>query len=103
MPLVTERNGLISVPAPPATTQVPDVTGMSQSAAESLLTGAGLTPSVVIDQVSDPAQDGIVQSTDPAAGSDAQSGEVVIVHVGQFQQGQGTTTATTTTTTTTTP
>jgi eukaryotic-like serine/threonine-protein kinase len=88
----------LSVSKGPATTQVPDVTGMSQSAAESLLTGAGLTPSVVTDPVTDPAQDGIVQSTDPAPGSDAQSGDTVIIHVGQFQQGQGTTTTTTTTT-----
>jgi serine/threonine-protein kinase len=90
----------LSVSKGPATTQVPDVTGMSQSAAISLLTGAGLTPSVVTDPVTDPAQDGIVQSTDPAPGSDAQSGDVVIIHVGQFQQGQGdqgTTTSTTTT------
>jgi serine/threonine-protein kinase len=90
----------LSVSKGPATTQVPDVTGMSQSAAESLLTGAGLTPSVVTDPVTDPAQDGIVQSTDPAPGSDAQSGDGVIIHVGQFQQGpggQGTTTTTTTT------
>jgi len=89
----------LSVAAGPSKTQVPDVTGMSQSAAESLLTGAGLTPSVVTDPVSDPAQDGIVQSTDPAPGSDAQSGEVVIIHVGQFQQGGGQSTNGTTTTT----
>ena len=89
----------LAVSKGPATTQVPDVTGMSQSAAESLLTGAGLTPSVVTDPVTDPAQDGIVQSTDPAPGSDAQSGEVVIIHVGQFQQGGGQSTNGTTTTT----
>jgi serine/threonine-protein kinase len=89
----------LSVSKGPATTQVPDVTGMSQSAAETLLTGAGLTPSVVTDPVTDPAQDGIVQSTDPAPGSDAQSGEVVIIHVGQFQQGGGQSTNGTTTTT----
>jgi len=88
----------LSVSKGPATTQVPDVTGMSQTAAESLLTGAGLTPSVVTDPVTDPAQDGIVQSTDPAPGSDAQSGEVVIIHVGQFTQGQGDQGTTTTTT-----
>jgi serine/threonine-protein kinase len=88
----------LSVSKGPATTQVPDVTGMSQSAAESLLSGAGLTPSVVTDPVTDPAQDGIVQSTDPAPGSDAQSGEVVIIHVGQFQQGGGQSTNSTTTT-----
>jgi eukaryotic-like serine/threonine-protein kinase len=93
----------LSVSKGPATTQVPDVTGMSQSAAESLLTGAGLTPSVVYDPVADPAQDGIVQSTDPAPGSDAKSGEVVIMHVGQLQQGGDTGTTTTTATTPTTP
>ena len=55
----------LSVSKGPATTQVPDVTGMSQSTAESLLTGAGLTPSVVYDPVTDPAQDGIVQPPTP--------------------------------------
>ena len=75
----------LSVSKGPATTQVPDVTGMSQSTAESLLTGAGLTPSIVYDPVTDPAQDGIVISTDPAPNSDAKSGEVVIIHVGQLQ------------------
>ena len=71
---------------------------MSQSTAESLLTGAGLTPSVVYDPVTDPAQDGIVQSTDPAPGSDAKSGEVVIIHVGQLQSAPPGTGGTTTTT-----
>jgi serine/threonine-protein kinase len=86
----------LSVSKGPATTQVPDVTGMTQSTAESLLTGAGLTPSVVYDPVTDPAQDGIVQSTDPAPGSDAKSGDVVIIHVGQLQSppNGGTTTTT---------
>jgi serine/threonine-protein kinase len=92
----------LSVSKGPATTQVPDVTGQSQSTAESLLSGAGLTPSVVYDPVTDPSQDGIVISTDPAAGSDAKSGEVVIMHVGQLQQGTpGGDTGTTTTATTT--
>ncbi|MGZ4339062.1 MAG: Stk1 family PASTA domain-containing Ser/Thr kinase [Gaiellaceae bacterium] len=90
----------LSVSKGPATTQVPDVTGQSQSTAEALLTGAGLTPSIVYDPVSDPSQDGIVLSTDPAPGSDAKSGEVVIIHVGQLQSGTTTTTAPPTTTTT---
>ena len=34
----------LSVSKGPATTQVPDVTGQTQAAAESILTGAGLTP-----------------------------------------------------------
>jgi serine/threonine-protein kinase len=81
---------------------VPDVTGQNQSTAETILTGAGLTPSVVYDPVTDPSQDGIVLSTDPAQGADAKSGEVVIMHVGQLQQGTpGGDTGTTTTTTTT--
>jgi serine/threonine-protein kinase len=89
----------LSVSKGPATTQVPDVTGQNQSTAESILTGAGLTPSVVYDPVTDPSQDGIVISTDPAPGSDAKSGEVVIMHVGQLQQGTpGGDTGTTTTT-----
>jgi serine/threonine-protein kinase len=92
----------LSVSKGPATTQVPDVTGQNQSTAETILTGAGLTPSVVYDPVTDPSQDGIVLSTDPAQGADAKSGEVVIMHVGQLQQGTpGGDTGTTTTTTTT--
>jgi serine/threonine-protein kinase len=92
----------LSVSKGPATTQVPDVTGQNQATAESILTGAGLTPSVVYDPVTDPSQDGIVISTDPSQGADAKSGEVVIMHVGQLQQGApGGDTGTTTTTTTT--
>jgi beta-lactam-binding protein with PASTA domain/predicted Ser/Thr protein kinase len=75
----------LTVSKGPATTQVPDVTGMDQSTAESVLTGSGLTPAVVFDPVTDPSQDGIVQSSDPAPGSDAKSGEVVTIHVGQLQ------------------
>jgi serine/threonine-protein kinase len=87
----------LSVSKGPATTQVPDVTGQNQSTAESILTGAGLTPAVIYDPVTDPSQDGIVQSTDPAPGSDAKSGEVVTIHVGQLQTGTpgGDTTTTT--------
>jgi eukaryotic-like serine/threonine-protein kinase len=89
----------LSVSKGPATTQVPDVTGQAQSTAESILSGAGLTPSVVYDPVTDPSQDGIVQSEDPAPGSDAKAGEVVIIHVGQLQAGApGGDTGTTTTT-----
>jgi serine/threonine-protein kinase len=92
----------LSVSKGPATTQVPDVTGQTQAAAEAILSGAGLTPAVIFDIVTDPSQDGIVQSTDPAPGSDAKSGEVVTIHVGQFQSGvPGTGTTTTATTTTT--
>ncbi len=90
----------LSVSKGPATTQVPDVTGQSQPNAEALLTGAGLTPSVVYQPVTDPSQDGIVISQNPSPGADAKSGEVVIITVGQLQSGGaggdgGTTTLTT--------
>ena len=75
----------LSVSKGPATTTVPDVTGQNQANAEAILTGAGLTPTVVYDPVTDPSQDGIVQSEDPPPGSDAKAGEVIIIHVGQLQ------------------
>jgi serine/threonine-protein kinase len=93
----------LSVSKGPATTQVPDVTGQNQSTAESILTGAGLTPTVIYDPVSDPTQDGIVQSEDPPPGSDAKQGEVIIIHVGQLQSGGGGGGDTTTSGTTTGP
>jgi serine/threonine-protein kinase len=93
----------LSVSKGPAATQVPDVTGSNQSTAEQILAGANLTPSIIYDPVTDPSQDGIVLSEDPKAGSPAKAGEVVIIHVGQLQQGTPGGDAGTTTTTTTTP
>ena len=75
----------LSVSKGPATTQVPDVTGQNQAAAEAILSGAGLTPAVIYDPVTDPSQDGIVQSTDPPPGSDAEVGRGRDDHVGQLQ------------------
>ena len=102
----SQKGGTItlSVSKGPTTTQVPDVTNQTQANAESILTGAGLTPAVTYVPVTDPSQDGIVQSQDPAPNSDAKTGEVVIINVGQLQNGTpggdgGTTTAATTTTT----
>jgi eukaryotic-like serine/threonine-protein kinase len=85
----------LSVSKGPATTQVPDVTNQNQAQAESTLAGAGLTPAVIYEPVTDPSQDGVVISQDPAPGSDAKSGEVVTIHVGQLQGGGGTDTTTT--------
>jgi beta-lactam-binding protein with PASTA domain len=77
---------------------VPDVTNQNQATAESLLTGAGLTPSVVVQAVTDPSQDGIVIDQNPSAGADAKSGEIVIITVGQLQAGAPSGDGTTTTT-----
>jgi serine/threonine-protein kinase len=94
----------VSVSKGPAATRVPDVTGSNQSTAETILSGAGLTPTVVYEPVTDPSLDGIVLSEDPKQGSPAKAGEVIIIHVGQLQSGtpggDGTTTTTTTPTTT---
>jgi len=87
----------LSVSKGPATTQVPDVTTQTQSAAESILRGSSFSVAVVYEPVTDPSQDGIVLSQDPPAGTDAKGGEVVTIHVGQLQQpAPGTTTTTTT-------
>jgi eukaryotic-like serine/threonine-protein kinase len=96
----------LSVSKGPATTQIPDVRGQNQATAQSLLAQSGLTPSVVFEPVNDPSQDGIVLDENPAPGADAKAGEIVIITVGQIQNGtpggDGTTTGTTTTGTTTT-
>jgi eukaryotic-like serine/threonine-protein kinase len=94
----------LSVSKGPATTQIPDVRGQDPATAQSLLAQAGLTPSVVFQPVTDPSQDGIVLDQNPAPGGDAKSGEIVIITVGQIQNGTpGGDNSTTTTTTTTTP
>jgi beta-lactam-binding protein with PASTA domain len=59
----------------------------NQATAEALLAGAGLTPTVVLQPVNDPSQDGIVLDQAPAPGADATTGEVVIITVGQIQNG----------------
>jgi eukaryotic-like serine/threonine-protein kinase len=91
----------LSVSKGPATTQVPDVHNLNQTVAEQRITDAGLTPSVVYQPVTDPSQDGIVIGQNPDAGQDAKSGEIVIITVGQLQNGAAGGDGTTTTTTTT--
>jgi serine/threonine-protein kinase len=96
----------LSVSTGPSSTQVPDVTHQNQASAEALLTGAGLTPAVIYQPVTDPSQDGIVIAQDPTGGSDAKTGEVVTITVGQLGNGtpggDGAPPPTTTTTATTT-
>ena len=60
----------LSVSKGPATTQIPDVRQQDQATAQSLLSGAGLTPSIVYEPVTDPSQDGIVLDQNPAPGAD---------------------------------
>ena len=65
------------------------MTNQNQADATQILEGAGLTVAVVQEFVTDPSQDGIVISQDPAAGADAQAGEVVTIHVGKLAPGNG--------------
>jgi len=97
---------VLSVSKGPGTTQVPDVTQDDRQTATSLLRSAGFAVAVVYQQVTDPSQDGIVVSQDPAGGQPGTAGETVIITVGQLSQGTpggdngggGTTTGTTPTT-----
>jgi beta-lactam-binding protein with PASTA domain len=91
----------LSVSSGPATMDVPDVTGQTAGDAQQILKGAGFKVATVTEQVTDPSQDGIVQSQDPAGGSSGTVGEVVIITVGQLTSGGNGTTTTTSTTTTT--
>ncbi|MCW2964969.1 MAG: pknB [Actinomycetia bacterium] len=88
----------LSVSKGPSTTQVPAVLNLNQAEAEQLVTDAGLTPSVAYQPVTDPSQDGIVigQNPDPFAG--AKTGDVVIITVGQLQNGSPSGDGSTTTT-----
>jgi serine/threonine-protein kinase len=89
----------LSVSKGPASTQVPVVLNLNQAEAEQRLTDAGLTPSVVYQPVTDPSQDGIVIDQNPSAGAGAKSGEIVIITVGQLQNGAPSGDGSTTTTT----
>jgi serine/threonine-protein kinase len=104
----------LTVSKGPTTSQVPDVTNLTQADATSILQGAGFSVATVTQPVSDPSQDGVVISQTPKGNSTGQQGEVIVITIGQFQPGAGpsgptgptgtaTTGVTTTQTTTTAP
>jgi serine/threonine protein kinase/beta-lactam-binding protein with PASTA domain len=104
----------LTVSKGPTTSQVPDVTNLTQADATSILQGAGFSVATVTQPVSDPTQDGVVISQTPKGNSTGQQGEVIVITIGQFQPGAGqsgptgptgtaTTGVTTTQTTTTAP
>jgi serine/threonine-protein kinase len=63
---------------------VPSVVNLERSAAEQAIRNAGFNPSVEERAVSDPAQDGIVISQNPASGSERPKGSTVSIVVGRF-------------------
>lgn len=68
----------------PKTTPVPSVIGFSAAAAQSTLTNAGFTTKTKSKPVGDPAQNGVVQSQDPAAGTAQTAGTEVTITVGRM-------------------
>jgi serine/threonine-protein kinase len=64
--------------------EVPDVTGLRQSTAESRLARAGFDVSVRTSPITDPAEDGLVISQSPAAESKRSQGAVVTITVGEL-------------------
>jgi serine/threonine-protein kinase len=74
----------------PSTSTVPDVTTLSQTDAVAQLRASGFRVRIVPQAVSDPSQEGIVQTQDPAGGAQAPPGTVVTIAVGKFA---GTTTS----------
>ena len=74
---------LLTVSTGPATVEVPDVTGLDETAARSELERAGFAVRVTDEPTTDPAQDGIVIGQTPTGGSSTQDGETVTIVVGR--------------------
>ncbi|CAL9515920.1 Stk1 family PASTA domain-containing Ser/Thr kinase [Streptomyces lavenduligriseus] len=78
----------LTVAKPEEKIAVPDVTGKSCDEAKATLQAQGLVPSCTESPVSDPAQDGKVQNTNPAAGQQVVKNTNVVINVGKAQQQQ---------------
>jgi beta-lactam-binding protein with PASTA domain/tRNA A-37 threonylcarbamoyl transferase component Bud32 len=74
----------LTVSKGPTTSTVPDVTTLSQNDAQTQLKASGFKVKIVTQPVTDPAQDGIVQTQDPPGGTAAPSGTLVTIAVGKF-------------------
>ncbi len=73
----------------PAAATVPSVVNLARADAEAQITSAGFTVSAQESAVSDPAQDGIVISQNPASGSSRPSGSSVTIVVGRYTGNAG--------------
>jgi eukaryotic-like serine/threonine-protein kinase len=74
----------LTVSKGPTTSMVPDVTTLSQSDAQAQLRASGFKVKIVPQPVSDPSQDGIVQTQDPPGGTQAPPESLVTIAVGKF-------------------
>jgi serine/threonine-protein kinase len=68
----------------PTTAAVPDVTTQDVSIAQTTLENAGFRSRVVLEDVFDPTQDGIVTAQDPIGGSQAAPNAIITLFVGRF-------------------
>ena len=73
----------------PANSPVPSVINQTRADAEAALTNAGFTPNVTEQSTSDPAQDGIVISQNPAGSSQKPQGSSVTIVVGRYSGAAG--------------
>ncbi|GHI56579.1 Stk1 family PASTA domain-containing Ser/Thr kinase [Streptomyces rubradiris] len=78
----------LTVAKPEEKIAVPDVTGKSCDEAKATLQAQGLVPSCTETPVTDPAQDGKAQNTNPAAGQQVVKNTNVVINVGKAQQQQ---------------
>ena len=74
----------VTVSKGPATAAVPSVVNQTRGNAEAALSGAGFTANTVEQSTSDPAQDGIVISQNPASGTQKPQGSSVTIVVGRY-------------------
>jgi serine/threonine-protein kinase len=88
------KNSIVSltVSKGPKTSTVPNVTSYDQSTAEQTLQASGFRDTIVYQQTTDPAQDGVVLSQSPKGGSQQPAKTVVTLTVGQLVPGTDTTT-----------
>jgi serine/threonine-protein kinase len=73
----------------PATTTVPSVINQARGAAEATLSSAGFTSNATEQATTDPAQDGIVISQDPAGSSQRPQGSTVTIVIGRYTGSTG--------------
>jgi serine/threonine-protein kinase len=78
----------------PKTSTVPDVSSLDEQSAGQTLHAAGFNVRINRSDTTDPAQDGIVLSQDPAGSTEAKPGSVVTLNVGRLVTQTDTTTTT---------
>jgi serine/threonine-protein kinase len=74
----------LTVASEPKSVAVPDVVGRTEANATGQLEDAGFTVKTAIEAVTDPAQNGKVVSTDPAAGEEHDKGSEVTIVIGSY-------------------